>query len=208
MRCAPRDGTKVVRIANAVEPDCKLRSRGEALQPLRQGQLFDRQCTEHHAFVMGAAAEPFQIFGFDNGVTQSILDAMGQHRLQRGDARFQQPNLAQRLRPVCEQRQACVQSIQALFLRRLGRRGRDRCRVFGAGDVVRSRTALGTFDAFGFNYMVRALASARAVPFALTLVARHGRRAAIQGSTAGRFLVGHRQAPMQGIDSGLQSRAN
>ena len=64
---------------------------------------------------MRAATEFFQVVVADNRVTESLLHAMRNHRLEFWNARFNQPNLSDRSRPFRERREARVQSVQALL---------------------------------------------------------------------------------------------
>jgi hypothetical protein len=94
MRAAAQDRAEVVRVADAIEPQRQRRTARQFLQPGRQRPLGRRQRAEHDAFVVRAAGQALEVVGLDDGVAQAILHAVREHRLELGNALFEQPDLA------------------------------------------------------------------------------------------------------------------
>ena len=134
--------------------------------------------------MVGAAGQPLKVFGFNNGVAQPLLHAVREHVLEFGNARFQQPDLADGLGPFREQGQAGVEAMDALFSRR--RRRQIRRGNEGGFAFAHSRRGSGRFAGLRISrargrmamglartiLLAGRMAFALAVTFALALVAR------------------------------------
>ena len=115
MRGTAQQCAEIVRIADAIQPDQQ--GWRWCLWQRRQ-QIIQRQCrrTQHletDAFVMAGTGQLVQVRAFDHAIAEPMLDAPGQHRLQLGNARLQQVDLAQLLRTPGECGEAGIDPVQA-----------------------------------------------------------------------------------------------